>query len=1011
MKKINKKILILIISIISVLSLSIGVFAYFNMTKNQIVDANTKIDTEEEQVIEIASFADLFTYSKSSTYNDKNIVSNPNTRKILKLTSDIDLPTDLEITADIHLNLNGKKLNLNDHTLTLRHGYAGCYNMYGGEIATGENGSGNIILDIPNSTIVTNSMTYKHGDEAINESDCITILNIDPKYTSYMALLYVSNGIASDLNKKTKIENYNTVKDDSFELTNDKFITSKNCIVNSNSSDICSFVYKDLDLPFNYLSEDISITYSSSDESTITNEGFFTVPSTSKDVTLTATIESELWDDSYECDFKLHAINLNNETVKNNVAEQLIKDYLEEYYIEDSLKVTQDITISNYYGFNQGIQLPINALGGNITYSYTMTDYTENPVNTTSHINNNSYVLEPNDKCYHLVINMNESKELKLNMYSTYVGDYETIARLILNRLYGGSIIFDSTQDKRVLYDLSSMNEELESIDSDFYNFISSYNITGLEYKIKEDSEAEDYYDYSNYKLTLKNASNTPVKTSYVTVTFTFGSGSDAVDVDVDLYVDFLAESGDTLAGFLPYYNMYDPMVFDELTSSFEMPFSYGTAVPYVCYDFATTFDKLEATEVISGESQKFNYYDMTLSKSSGLKVILYYNGAERLTFTNYGETPTSFTNQLDSHLTSVGKTLEDIANYGDAKYIFKIDAQNATVDNIKTLLIYNYKFNKTGSWVRYEYNVNNNTYLTELTTSIFTVSGGLFYNSSSTKNNAIQDVNFFKWIYNNFNPDEDAKGLTTVTSDSFIPKNWLSLDVALDVDEDSTLNSVTNFYGVGNLKSVTKVNLSGKTINSTVLSSIATMESVASLKLKGCSITDITNICNMKSVKMLDVSENSINDFNGLVNMKNLEEVYVYSNNATTDNPIVGSLGITNFQAYNDLIRKGIAVFNQISEGVPVIYTDSDDYNDYAKLKSIIYQDKLSKEVSITKLYDNFKGRDFSLQNTDGEFTWGYQTTDNDGNTYTEYTATYFYVNYVFSGYTLIVKYYVDRY
>ena len=54
----------------------------------------------------------------------------------------------------------------------------------------------------------------------------------------------------------------------------------------------------------------------------------------------------------------------------------------------------------------------------------------------------------------------------------------------------------------------------------------------------------------------------------------------------------------------------------------------------YICYDFATTFEKLEATETVQGQSQTFNYYNYTLSKSSGLKVILYYNGANRLTFT-----------------------------------------------------------------------------------------------------------------------------------------------------------------------------------------------------------------------------------------------------------------------------------------------------------------------------------------------------------------------------------------
>lgn len=1050
MKKINKKILIIISTIVLVLSLGIGVFAYFNMTKTQAITAESDVDTTKEQVFEIASFADLFRYSKASAYNDQNIVSTANTRKILKLTANIDLPVDLEITADVHINLNNNTLNLNDHLLTFRHGYAGCFNIFGGTISNGTNGDGKIIIDLPKASIVTDFT----GD------DCVDISNIDAKYTAYMALVFVANGIGSDLDKKVKIENYDTVSESTFDITQDElFIYEKDsCKFNSDSSDICSFVYKDLDLPFHYLSSDIDITYTSSNENVLTNEGIFTAPDTTADLTLTATINHDSWDNPYSCTFKLHAVNLNDSTVKNNVAEQLIKSYLNDYYINGTLVVNEDITISNYYGFNQGAELPLSALGGNITYSYAMTDYTNNAVTTTSRANNNVYVLEPNENCYHLLITLNgTSNVLNLAMYSTYVGDYETIARLILNKLYGGSIVFDATKDAVDLCKYEDLYDSLEEYPL-VQAFIEQYNITGLTYSVKIGSEAEDYYDFDDttYKLSLTNATNTPVKSKYVTATFTFGSGANAVDVDVDLYVDYLATSGDTLAGFLPYYNLYDPMVYDELTSSFEMPFSFGTNVPYICYDFATTFEKLEGTETVQGQSQTFNYYNYTLSKSSGLKVILYYNGANRLTFTTYGNSPTSFTNQLDAHLTSVGKTLKDIAEYGDAKYIFMIDAQNATVDNIKTLLIYNYKFNTTGSWNRYEYAVNNNVYVTELTSSLFTVCGGLFYNSSSTATNAVQDINFFKWIYNNFNPDEAAADLTTVNSDSFIPKNWLSLDVALDVDADSTLDSVSNFYGVGNLKSVTKVNLSGKPIDATILASIATMESVTSLKLVNCGITNISNICNMNTVKVLDVSNNSIDDFNGLVNMKNLEEVYVYSNKATTNNPIVGSLGITNFQTYNDLIKNGITVFNQVSSGVPVIYTDSDDYNDYAKLKSIIYQNKLSKAESITKLYEKYSGftyTSFSLYNTGGTLNWGYQGDDDEGtkyveesvtvgasvtaSTYYEYSngaytlttdptfkanktyyvvanannATYFYVTYSIGNNVLKVKFYVDRY
>ena len=74
------------------------------------------------------------------------------------------------------------------------------------------------------------------------------------------------------------------------------------------------------------------------------------------------------------------------------------------------------------------------------------------------------------------------------------------------------------------------------------------------------------------------------------------------------------------------------------------------------------------------------------------------------------------------------------------------------------------------------------------------------------------------------------------------------------------------------------------------------------------------------------------------------------------------------------------------------------------------IYQNKLSKTKSIKTIYDNFDdvytADALSLKNTGGEFAWGYQTSDDDGNTYTVYTATYFYVNYTFGSYTVNVKF-----
>ena len=82
----------------------------------------------------------------------------------------------------------------------------------------------------------------------------------------------MANSLASDLNARPRFEDYTTVSNNSFALTSDKFISSKKCSYNSNTEENCSFVYKDLDLPKNYLSSDINISYESSNTTYLSNE-------------------------------------------------------------------------------------------------------------------------------------------------------------------------------------------------------------------------------------------------------------------------------------------------------------------------------------------------------------------------------------------------------------------------------------------------------------------------------------------------------------------------------------------------------------------------------------------------------------------------------------------------------------------------------------------------------------------------------------------------------------------
>ena len=1068
MRKVNK--IGIIISSIFILTFIVGIsiYAYFKVTSSKDVTASTNITTEN--VINIASFDDLFANSKSGNYNDSNEVYDAESRKILKLTNSIELKADLIITNDIHLDLNGNILNLNNKRLTFKHGYYGCFSLYNGTIEKGSSGLGKIDIDLPHAGFRTSDVSYQSNSSTTTEANTLNIINLNPKYSAYSALYLVGNVIDSSLNDRVEFKNYDAVIDNSFALTQDKFITNKNkCILNSNTNEICSYIYKDIDLPDHYLSTDITIEYSLDDDTYIDEYGIVTVPTTSADATLTATISHENWDTSYSCAFKLHIVNLEDQTTKDNVALQLIKDYISEYYIANTLRVDETRSITNYYGFPNAIELPTTALGGNIEYEYSMTDYNNITVNTTSHPNNGVYVLEPNSDCFHLIVRLNDNQNVSLNMHSNYVSDYETIARLIINKLYGGSITVDSSKNQKTLYTLTNMINGVDGVqilDSTTKSYISTYNITQITYTLKSGTEAIDYYTLSDYLLAVKAGASPDIKSEALTMSFKFGSGAEAVDIDIDLYINYLAEGGNTLSGFLPYYTEANNQVQDELITEFEMPFCFGGGAPYVCYDIAYRYENTinYTTTTTTGYNPNFDYYTVTLGIPTCLDIFLCYGGQEYNISTNKNQN-TSLTGTLDTYFDAAVAA-------GDAKYIFRLNAEGSFANNCDVILIYNYKFKANDNWQRYEYNVKDDqnvthTYLTDLNISPFTISGGLFYNTTSTKSNAIHDSNFFKWIYNNFNPNENPEPLTTVTSSSFIPVGWLSQDIAIDITVDSTLSSVTDFYGIGNLKNVKKVNLSGKNLSTAVLTSLGELKDVTTLTLSGCGITSVTQVSNLVSVRELDISNNNIQYFDDLIKMTNLFMVVLYGNNA--DNAIIGSKGICNFQTYYDLIKNGVSVYNQVStytddsnvtHEIAVLFADSDDYNDYVRLKALITQNKLSRQVKISELYKYLKNisiANIELKYNSGSLTWGYEgdrstyegtatkyvkarvkiggavtantyyelidgvytltedTTFAATKTYyevaTEYTATYCYVVHTWESYTLVCKFYVDRY
>lgn len=1065
----KNKIKYFIFSFIFVLFLSGGVIYGFYFVSNTMKLHNLSTNITTDTIIEVSSFDDLLTYGTSDTYNDYNKVSESTNRKILKLKNDITLPNNIILNKDIHLDLNGKKLFLNNYELAFKHGYYGSFSMYNGAVVSGD--SGKITIDLPNATFIDDKISYykswtESGNKSSTKENIITSVNVNPKYTAYSALYRVFDSISSEIATRPAYKTFTEVSGiTKFEAN--MFINEYNCSFNSNNSESCAIIYKDLDLMFSYLSSDIIISYSSSDTNILDNYGYIKGYG---DTNLTITVSNESWDFSYPVTVKLHVIDINNSTSLQLAGLKLIKDYLSPYYHNGDLVIKNSTILKDYYyKFEHAIDLPYQILGNNITFSYMTTDLNGNsPSKSGGFIKNeneNAYLFSPSLNDYHLVISINGIETDPLNMYSTYVGLEETVAYYISNYLYGGSIIYDkaSTGKNLVAYSDETLSNVPEGSDySDLEDYLVKYGVTSISYILKDDSNVMSHYELTNNNLVVKSSSIPADKEGFVTMQVYFGEKQ----YDIDLYVEYLDSNGTTLSSYLTYYSIYNSLVPSELETSFDLPFCTNGVAPYTCYDVATY-----TTKKVPIDSQNFNVVTPTYTKPVNLKVELWYDGASKYTFINYSSQTDSFTKQLDTYLTDNNLKLSDLASK-NAFYKFSVDAQNSLDYNTKLVLIYNYKFESSAiEWSRYQNNQDSIS-LTDNNTTFFTLLGGLFYNTTVTANNAVKDSNFFIWIYNRFKPSSyDA--IVSATSDRIIPINWLGQS-AIITKVDTGLNSVTDYSGISYLTGITEADLSGSRITINILTGIAKLKFINKLTLRNCSLYDISALSKLSesgTLRILDISNNNISYFETITSITSLEKVYLYGNNI--DNKYIGSKGICNFQSYADLMRNGCAVYNDISNDVPVLYAESNNLDDYRRLKEIAYQEKLKEGSSIEQLYSVFialgttitgvsgNGRPgsnpFGLQ-TAGELFWGYEGDSNDGSKYQEATvtvgdsvtsdtyyeyvnssysitsdttfdanktyyikidntidktnATYFYVTLTYeSGYILKVKYYVERY
>lgn len=107
--------------------------------------------------VSVTSLAQLVSNGQdSATGSTANVATD---RTTLRLDADVTLTGDVTLTRNIGLDLNGRTLNLGNHTLMLRHAYSGSIPITNGTIITGGN-SGGIVLNVPNADYQVSNVSF-----------------------------------------------------------------------------------------------------------------------------------------------------------------------------------------------------------------------------------------------------------------------------------------------------------------------------------------------------------------------------------------------------------------------------------------------------------------------------------------------------------------------------------------------------------------------------------------------------------------------------------------------------------------------------------------------------------------------------------------------------------------------------------------------------------------------------------------------------------------------------------
>lgn len=1034
----SKKTKLLIALIISTLAICIATptLAYFTADRNASSDgAIVGKDVTGIKNVNISDFDELIAYASGTEAissvvggktvnatkgndNDASEVNALTERLYLTFTGDIEVTSDLCIYTDCHLDLNGYTLYLNGYEIAFKHTYRGGIVISDGTVVTDnvlteeetEAKNGRIVFETPFAFPALDNVTFKSraGEEIVGG---YVIVDGDTKSIGYSVISLVAESIinyADCVPKKLSYGALNaltvtTNESGAYVFGTELFLNKKSLCHTSGLTESCAYVFDDLILPNHYLSYDgVTVEYISSAPEVISERGNVVLPTESADVDLTVNV---IKDGTIVATttFKLHVINPGNETALNNMGKTIIQNCFNEYYRNTA---GEGETESYAYVFKRSVQLPLKITVGNAEIDYEYNAYKDAGKTSVSSgrfvkiEDTTDFILfESAEEVKTVSVKVNGAETLDFNIVAEDAGlirTHASIAQDFIRDNYGGSIKLPATYagdiltgfETKVLYTPLTGNAD-ESIESIRYELMNDsnglYALSGCDAPLTESSENGELYVAS---WQTKNPLDY-VQSVQLNCIFNFKDGATE---SIQLSIECLEGQGTNLNGFLPYYGYYDQMFFATVgnytVNSFTMPFAYGTDGPVVCYELAP--DTKDSS---------------TWNNIAGLSISLYFNGTDHVLDLN------STSNNLYSEaFDNLGVTCAEIISYGDAVWKFNIDKSLLGVDNVDFSIIYEYvmRVSQSGEDSFTAFVDSSSEYIV----TDFTLPGVLHCGVGEE----VESEVLYQWMYNTF-------GTGAYTDGEVVLTDWLKQNIDMNAETDTDLLGITDFKGIEYLKGTTFVNLSGidfsdEAFFSETMTYISQMSGIEKLYLAGCNINagdttapesaDLNKLALLTNLNELRLNNNNIYSFEFLLDIPSLNYAYVYGNLSlkTVDGIFYGSEGLVNMQYFQEMTNYGIYVYNTYSDSTEFLFEETNGVNDFKNLCGIVYQKKLSAQVSITEIYKTFSVNpsDYGLKSSytltgtsttyavsNQTLSWGYIGDD-------EYAATQFAVTYNFT-------------